>query len=68
MEGRSSQPTTTDGFRKTLTVEEAAKLLGISRGLAYQGVRDGSIPSIEIGRRRLVPRARLMTLLGEEER
>jgi excisionase family DNA binding protein len=49
----------------TLSVEEAAKLLGISRGLCYQGVRDGSIPSISIGRRRLVPRTRLLELLGE---
>jgi excisionase family DNA binding protein len=52
--------------RKTLTVEEAAKLLGIGRGLAYEGVRDGSIPSVRIGRRVLVPRARLLALLGEE--
>ena len=47
-----------------MTVEQAARLLVISRGLAYQGVRDGSIPSISIGRRRLVPRARLLELLG----
>jgi excisionase family DNA binding protein len=57
----------TDSKRTTMTVEEAAKVLGISRGLAYQGVTEGSIPSIRIGRRILVPRARLMQLLGEEE-
>jgi excisionase family DNA binding protein len=51
----------------TLTVEQAGRLLGISRGLAYQGVRDGSIPSISIGRRRLVPRARLLELVGAQE-
>jgi excisionase family DNA binding protein len=50
----------------TLSVEDAARLLGISRGLCYQGVRDGSIPSISIGRRRLVPRARLLELVGAE--
>jgi excisionase family DNA binding protein len=49
--------------RPTLTVEETAKLLGISRGLAFQAVRRGDIPSIRIGRRILVPFARLRALL-----
>jgi excisionase family DNA binding protein len=49
--------------KTTLTVEEAAKLLGISRGLAFQAVRRGDIPSIRIGRRILIPRARLRALL-----
>jgi excisionase family DNA binding protein len=52
---------------RTLSVEAAATLLGISRGLAYQGVQDGSIPSVRVGRRVLVPVARLYReLLGEE--
>jgi excisionase family DNA binding protein len=49
--------------RQTLTVEETANLLGISRGLAFQAVRRGDIPSIRIGRRILVPFARLQALL-----
>lgn len=39
-----------------LSVNEAAAILGISRGLAYEGVRRGDIPSFRIGRRILVPR------------
>ena len=31
-------------IKPTLTVEETAKLLGISRGLAFQAVRSGDIP------------------------
>jgi excisionase family DNA binding protein len=50
--------------RPTLTVEETAKLLGISRGLAFQAVRRGDIPAIRIGRRILVPLARLQALLN----
>ena len=50
----------------TLTVEEAAGLLGISRGLAYEAARTGQLPTIRIGHRILVPRARLLELLGEE--
>lgn len=41
--------------RKTLTVTEAATCLGVSRHFAYQAVREGSIPSIRIGRRILIP-------------
>jgi excisionase family DNA binding protein len=48
----------------TLTVEEAAGMLGISRGLAYQGVANGDLPSIKVGRRILIPTGRLMALLG----
>lgn len=49
---------------KILTVEEAGRELGISRGLAYEGVRTGAIPSVRIGRRLLVPRAALDRLLA----
>jgi excisionase family DNA binding protein len=46
-----------------LTVEESATLLGISRGLAYELVRRGSIPSIRLGRRLVVPRRRLLAMI-----
>jgi excisionase family DNA binding protein len=49
--------------RLTLTVEQAAELLGISRGSAYQAVKTGEIPSLHIGGRILVPRALLLELL-----
>lgn len=40
-------------------MEEAARLLGLSRGIAYQYVRDGVIPAQRVGRRWLIPRRRL---------
>jgi len=49
--------------RLTLTVEEGAKLLGISRAFAYESVRRGDIPHIKIGRRLLIPKAKLNELL-----
>jgi excisionase family DNA binding protein len=52
--------------RLTYTVEEAARLCGVSRGVAYQAVAAGEIPSLKVGRRILVPRARLLALLGED--
>jgi excisionase family DNA binding protein len=48
-----------------LTVEEAGRLLRISRQSAYQAARTGELPTIRIGRRLLVPRAKLAELLGE---
>lgn len=42
-----------------LTVEEAAELLRLGRTRTYQLVMSGRIPSVTIGRRRLVLRAGL---------
>ena len=48
----------------TLTVEQAGRMLGISRGAAYRAAACGQIPTIRVGRRLLVPTARLHQLLG----
>ena len=50
--------------RQTLTVVEAARVLGIARNSAYEAARVGLIPTIRIGRRLLVPRAALERLLA----
>lgn len=50
--------------RLTLTVEQAAQLLGVSRGTAYAAVKTGDIPSIRVGRRLLIPTRALMALVG----
>ena len=56
-----------DDLPPILTVDQAADVLGISRGLAFAAVRKGGIPSIRIGRRILVPRDRLRALIGGGE-
>jgi excisionase family DNA binding protein len=48
----------------TISVEDAARLLGISRGLAYESARRGELPTIRLGRRLLVPRQRLLELVS----
>jgi len=55
--------------RSTVTVEEAARLLGIGRSLAYEAVRNGSfpVPIIRVGARYLIPRAALERLLMGED-
>jgi excisionase family DNA binding protein len=64
--GRASGAIAPVGERLTLTVEEAATLLGISRAFAYEAVNNGQIPSIRIGRRILIPKAALQRLLAGE--
>jgi excisionase family DNA binding protein len=49
----------------TLTVDEAAKVLGISRALAYELIASGEIPSLRLGRRIVVPRRALDLLLAQ---
>jgi excisionase family DNA binding protein len=49
----------------TLTVEETADLLRLGRSATYEAVRRGEIPSLKVGRRLLIPTARLAALLGE---
>jgi excisionase family DNA binding protein len=46
--------------RPTMTVREAAAVLGIDRGTAYDAV----LPALRIGRKILVPTAPIRALLG----
>jgi excisionase family DNA binding protein len=51
----------------TLSVEEAARLLGISPGLAYQLVHRRELAAIKLGRRILVPRHAVEALIGQPD-
>jgi excisionase family DNA binding protein len=57
-----------DDVRETYDVEEAGRRLGIGRAASYEAVKKGEIPSIRIGRRRLVPKALLTRLLVGEQK
>jgi excisionase family DNA binding protein len=59
-----AQVVSSDVERLTLSVEEAAQLLGISRALAYELVRRGELPRLQLGRRILVPRRALEELVA----
>jgi excisionase family DNA binding protein len=51
--------------RATVTVPEAARILGIGRASAYEGVRTGAIPSLRLTSRKIVvPRVALERLLA----
>ena len=47
------EPTTIE--RVTVSVDEAAAMLGISRTSAYEYIRTGHLPAIRMGRRLLIP-------------
>jgi len=47
-------------------VEAGCKILGLSRSLAYAAAKDGSLPTVRIRDRILVPRAALERLLTGE--
>ena len=48
----------------TLTVTEAARLLGVSRTTAYECVRTGQLRAVRLGRRLVVPRDAIVELLA----
>lgn len=53
--------------RLTYSPAEAAQALGISRAKLYQYLDDGTIPSLHLGRRRLIRREALVALLDRLE-
>ena len=53
--------------RATVTVDEAARILGIGRAAAYEGVRSGRIPAVRVSPRRIVvPKRALENLLSAQ--
>lgn len=40
--------------KRTYTIPEAAKIIGISRSLAYQLAREGKLPTIKLSTKRTV--------------
>lgn len=57
-----------DPRRATYTVDEAARVLGISRTAAYQAAQRGELPGVrKIGGRMIVSRAELERWLGVQQ-
>lgn len=50
--------------RATISVREAGQVLGISEQSAYNAARRGDIPTLKLGRRLLVPTAKLLALVN----
>ena len=50
----------------TCSVDLAAAALGIGRSTAYAAAKDGSLPTLRLSHRLLVPTAKLLAMLGVE--
>ena len=48
----------------TITIEQAAKVLGLGRTAAYEAARRGEFPTRRLGRRVVVPVPALLEWLG----
>jgi excisionase family DNA binding protein len=53
--------------RLAFSIAEAADAIGISRDTVYRLIQRGEIHSVLVGKRRLIPRASLLQLLGTTE-
>ena len=53
--------------KMTLSVNEAAELIGISRPKVYDLLRDGTLPSIHVGKKIVIPRQAVIDWLSEGE-
>ena len=51
---------------RVLTVDEGAALYRVSRNSMYAAIHRGEIPVIKVGKRLLLPTAKLLERLGEE--
>jgi excisionase family DNA binding protein len=51
----------------TISIEQAARYLGVSRAYGYSLAREGRLPTIKLGAKRVrVPALALLKLLGAE--
>ena len=50
------------------SIQEVAELLGISKSYAYELVRRGTIPSLKLGKKRVIPKEKFKNWVnGEKE-
>ena len=47
-----------------LTMKDAAKLVGVDYRTIRRGIETGTIPTIQLGERRMIPRAGLLRAFG----
>lgn len=52
----------------TISVEEAGRVLGLSRSAAYRAADRGELPTIRLSGRLYVPTPKLLSLLGVSSR
>jgi excisionase family DNA binding protein len=51
-------------LQRPASIDEAARVTGLSRDLLYDEMRRGNLPSIKVGRRRVITRQHLQQFLS----
>ena len=51
-----------------LTMKDAAKLVGVDYRTIRLGIENGTIPTVQLGPRRMIPRAALLRVFGADTR
>jgi excisionase family DNA binding protein len=59
------QPEPDPAERLAYSIDEAARLTGLSRDLLYDEMRRGNLTYVKVGRRRLITRHHLQEFLGD---
>ena len=59
------QPEPDSAERLAYSIDEAARLTGLSRDLLYDEMRRGHLTYVKVGRRRLITRHHLQEFLGD---
>lgn len=49
-----------------LTMKDAAKLVGVDYRTIRLGIENGTIPTVQLGERRMIPRAALLRVFGAD--
>ncbi len=52
------------GTKMTLSVSEAAEMIGISKPKVYDLIRDGELPSIHVGKKIVIPKQAVIDWLS----
>ena len=61
---QAGKPESDQAKRLAYSVDEAARLTGLSRDLLYDEMRRGNLTYVKVGRRRLITRRHLEQFLG----
>lgn len=51
-------------YSLALTMKDAAKLVGVDYRTIKLGIENGTIPTVQLGPRRMIPRAPLLRVFG----
>ena len=62
-DGTKTMAEPVSGKSPTMTVREAAELLGMGKNATYEAIHTGKIPHIKIGRRIIISRVKFMEML-----